>query len=247
MVELEPVLMWCSQVGDGTTSVVLIAGEILKNCKSFIEDNVHPQIIARGLRKATQLALTKIREIAVHVKNEDPKWAERRREEREGEREGEGERGCVILIMNMYVCVLKCVSLAVSECQRMHMCILSGHFDCFFCSPTSFFFSLPPPFFHNSRHLLIFICGLSYLWWDIELASPYFQSVIPHALPWQPNLPHSQKCVPFRICSLKYPPSTLLGLACLDCECVCVCWLALSGFHLGGALGCICPLPPEYQ
>ena len=53
--------------------MVLIAGEILKNCKPFIEDNVHPQIIARGLRKATQLALTKIREIAVHVKKEDPK------------------------------------------------------------------------------------------------------------------------------------------------------------------------------
>lgn len=61
-----------SQVGDGTTSVVLIAGEILKNCKPFIEDNVHPQIIARGLRKATQLALGKINEIAVRVKKEDP-------------------------------------------------------------------------------------------------------------------------------------------------------------------------------
>ena len=53
--------------------MVLIAGEILKNCKPFIEDNVHPQIIARGLRKATQLSLAKIREIAVHVKKEDPK------------------------------------------------------------------------------------------------------------------------------------------------------------------------------
>ena len=113
VVELEPVLMWCSQVGDGTTSVVLIAGEILKNCKSFIEDNVHPQIIARGLRKATQLALTKIREIAVHVKKEDPKWAERRREgggregEREGERGGEGgregERMCYTYYE--YICV----------------------------------------------------------------------------------------------------------------------------------------------
>ena len=61
----------CSQVGDGTTSVVLITGEILKNCKPFIEDNVHPQIISRGLRKATQLALGKIKEMAVHVKMED--------------------------------------------------------------------------------------------------------------------------------------------------------------------------------
>lgn len=54
--------------------MVLLAGEILKNCKSFIEDNVHPQIIARGLRKATHLALGKIKEIAVHVKKEDPEY-----------------------------------------------------------------------------------------------------------------------------------------------------------------------------
>ena len=52
--------------------MVLLAGEILKNCKPFIEDNVHPQIIVRGLRKATQLALSRIRDIAVHVKRDDP-------------------------------------------------------------------------------------------------------------------------------------------------------------------------------
>ena len=61
-----------SQVGDGTTSVVLLAGEFLKKCKPFVEDNVHPQVIVRGLRKATQLALQKIKEIAVHVKKDDP-------------------------------------------------------------------------------------------------------------------------------------------------------------------------------
>lgn len=66
--------MTCSffQVGDGTTSVVLLAGEILRNCKPFIEDNVHPQIIVRGLRKAAQLALARIREISVHVRKDDP-------------------------------------------------------------------------------------------------------------------------------------------------------------------------------
>ena len=60
------------KVGDGTTSVVLIAGEILKNCKPFVEDNVHPQIIVRGLRRAAQLALAKLEEISVQVKKEDP-------------------------------------------------------------------------------------------------------------------------------------------------------------------------------
>ncbi|XP_064383704.1 T-complex protein 1 subunit eta-like [Halichondria panicea] len=60
-----------AEVGDGTTSVVLLAGEILRKCKPFIEDNVHPQIIVRGIRKATQLALEKIQEIAVTVKTDN--------------------------------------------------------------------------------------------------------------------------------------------------------------------------------
>lgn len=32
------------QVGDGTTSVVLLAGEILKHVKGFVEDGLHPQV-----------------------------------------------------------------------------------------------------------------------------------------------------------------------------------------------------------
>ena len=51
---------------------MLIAGEILKNCKPFVEDNVHPQIIIQGLRKAAMLALDKIKSISVEVKKEDP-------------------------------------------------------------------------------------------------------------------------------------------------------------------------------
>ena len=58
------------QVGDGTTSVVLLAGEFLKQCKSFVEDGVHPQIIVRAFRKATHLAVERIREIAVKIKQD---------------------------------------------------------------------------------------------------------------------------------------------------------------------------------
>jgi len=43
------------QVGDGTTSVVLLAGEFLKQCKPFIEEGVHPQVIVRAFRQATSL------------------------------------------------------------------------------------------------------------------------------------------------------------------------------------------------
>lgn len=40
-----------AEVGDGTTSVVLLAAEILKECKDFVEDGLHPRIIVRGLRE----------------------------------------------------------------------------------------------------------------------------------------------------------------------------------------------------
>jgi hypothetical protein len=32
------------QVGDGTTTVVILAGELLKESKAFIEEGVHPQV-----------------------------------------------------------------------------------------------------------------------------------------------------------------------------------------------------------
>ena len=36
---------------DGTTSAVILAGEMLKRCEDLIEQNIHPTTICRGLRK----------------------------------------------------------------------------------------------------------------------------------------------------------------------------------------------------
>jgi len=56
-----------SEVGDGTTSVVVFTGELLKEAKSFLEDGlVAPQII-KGYRTAAGLALKKLNEIAVDL------------------------------------------------------------------------------------------------------------------------------------------------------------------------------------
>ena len=60
-----------SEVGDGTTSVVLLAGELLTSTKGFIEDGMHPQIIIKAYRKATALALAKIEEISIKVNKDD--------------------------------------------------------------------------------------------------------------------------------------------------------------------------------
>jgi len=54
-------------VGDGTTSVVLLAGEFLKQIKPFVEEGVHPRIIIRAFRKAMQLTIEKINSLAVKV------------------------------------------------------------------------------------------------------------------------------------------------------------------------------------
>eukprot|EP01104_Vermistella_antarctica_P018925 TRINITY_DN7191_c0_g1_i1.p1 TRINITY_DN7191_c0_g1~~TRINITY_DN7191_c0_g1_i1.p1 ORF type:complete len:546 (-),score=211.03 TRINITY_DN7191_c0_g1_i1:192-1829(-) len=62
-----------AEVGDGTTSVVLLAGAFLKEAKNFIEDGVHPQIIIRAFRLACELAKAKINEVAISVDRKDAK------------------------------------------------------------------------------------------------------------------------------------------------------------------------------
>ncbi|GAA5985404.1 hypothetical protein JCM11641_000145 [Rhodosporidiobolus odoratus] len=62
-----------AEVGDGTTSVVLLAAELMREAKPFIEDGVSPHIIIKAYRKAAQLAIARINELAVTVeaKNEE--------------------------------------------------------------------------------------------------------------------------------------------------------------------------------
>jgi len=62
-----------SEVGDGTTSVTLLAGEFLKQMKPFVDEGVHPQIIVKAVRKALSMVLKKIDDIAVGIKKDDPK------------------------------------------------------------------------------------------------------------------------------------------------------------------------------
>merc|ERR1712176_15081 len=61
-----------AEVGDGTTSVVLLASEFLAQLRPYIEEGVHPQVVIRAMRKGTKMAVDKIKEIAVKVKRDDP-------------------------------------------------------------------------------------------------------------------------------------------------------------------------------
>jgi len=44
------------EVGDGTTSVVVFASELLREAEKLIEQRIHPQNIVAGWRKATKVA-----------------------------------------------------------------------------------------------------------------------------------------------------------------------------------------------
>lgn len=56
-----------AEVGDGTTSVVVLAGEILKEVKDHVENGTSSQTIIKGLRRASTMAVNKVKEIAVNT------------------------------------------------------------------------------------------------------------------------------------------------------------------------------------
>lgn len=59
------------EVGDGTTSVILIAGEILKNAKDFIDEGMSPQIIIKGFKMAQRHILENLERLAIKIDSED--------------------------------------------------------------------------------------------------------------------------------------------------------------------------------
>jgi len=61
-----------SEVGDGTTTVILLAGELLKQSKQFVEDGVHPHHIVKAYRRATMEAIKLINSVAIKINKDDP-------------------------------------------------------------------------------------------------------------------------------------------------------------------------------
>ncbi|MGA2523054.1 MAG: thermosome subunit beta [Candidatus Bathyarchaeia archaeon] len=56
-----------NEAGDGTTSAVIIAGELLSRAEELIDKNVHPTTIIDGYRKAADKALKTLEKIAIPV------------------------------------------------------------------------------------------------------------------------------------------------------------------------------------
>ncbi len=62
-----------NECGDGTTSAVVIAGELLKKSESLIEQNIHPTVISNGFRLAAQEAQKILKGIGFDVSPTDKK------------------------------------------------------------------------------------------------------------------------------------------------------------------------------
>ena len=59
------------EVGDGTTTAVVIAGELLRQADKLLEQDIHPTVIADGYRKAAFKAEEILRSIAINVHRDD--------------------------------------------------------------------------------------------------------------------------------------------------------------------------------
>ncbi len=57
-----------AEVGDGTTTAVVIAGELLRRAEELLDQNVHPTVVARGYRMAEEKAQEILNDIAENVK-----------------------------------------------------------------------------------------------------------------------------------------------------------------------------------
>ncbi|HLN46339.1 MAG: thermosome subunit beta [Chloroflexota bacterium] len=60
-------------VGDGTTTAVILASELLKKAEELLDQNIHPTLLVSGYRKATQKAIEIIEKIAIPVEIDDRK------------------------------------------------------------------------------------------------------------------------------------------------------------------------------
>jgi thermosome len=61
------------EVGDGTTTSVILAGELLKKAEELVEKNIHPTLIVQGYKKATEKTMAVLSKIAMPVGIDDEK------------------------------------------------------------------------------------------------------------------------------------------------------------------------------
>jgi len=59
------------EVGDGTTTAVVLAGELLKKAEELLEQNIHPSVVIAGYQKASDKAIETLEKVAIDVDMDD--------------------------------------------------------------------------------------------------------------------------------------------------------------------------------
>jgi len=62
-----------NEVGDGTTTAVVLAGELLTKAEKLLDQEVHPTVIVEGYKKASEKALEILQNLSVDIQPEDEK------------------------------------------------------------------------------------------------------------------------------------------------------------------------------
>jgi len=60
-----------TEVGDGTTTVVMIAGKLLENAEKLLDKKIHPTVIAKGYRIAAEKCQQILQDISLRITPED--------------------------------------------------------------------------------------------------------------------------------------------------------------------------------
>ena len=63
-----------TEVGDGTTSVVILAGSLIEKAEELIEKEVHPTIVVDGYKKAAAQAMKILESISIKISPGDKVW-----------------------------------------------------------------------------------------------------------------------------------------------------------------------------
>ncbi|NPA77102.1 MAG: thermosome subunit, partial [Candidatus Diapherotrites archaeon] len=59
------------EAGDGTTTATVIAGELLGNAERLLDQNIHPSVIIKGYRMASERAVDLLEEIGDKISMDD--------------------------------------------------------------------------------------------------------------------------------------------------------------------------------
>jgi len=60
-----------NEVGDGTTTAVMLAGKFLENAEKLLDSKIHPTVITKGYRLAAEKAQSILKEISLRITSDD--------------------------------------------------------------------------------------------------------------------------------------------------------------------------------